>query len=212
MRVLRSTLKTAGTSDRTLLPVIEWTLAGLEELHDFGRVVYFATRTNKPVLERARQAIDEFPCDLLFVPRDAERERHQDRVREIRDSLGESGLFFVPLVPVRMTEAWLLIDEDAIRRAADNPNGRQPLDLPPLQRLEQLPDPKETLDSLLIQVSGKSGRRAVKFKRELAWRRARVAAELIGDFAPLRSLHAFQEFERETKSAVASWLQSTRSP
>jgi hypothetical protein len=38
----------------------------------------------------------------------------------------------VCVVPVRMMEAWLLIDEMAIRRVAGNPNGRIPIELPVL--------------------------------------------------------------------------------
>jgi hypothetical protein len=44
-----------------------------------------------------------------------------------------------------MTEAWLLIDEKAIREAAGNPKGRQPLNLPKPSKTEELSDPKETL-------------------------------------------------------------------
>ena len=32
------------------------------------------------------------------------------------------------IVPVRMTEAWLLLDESAIRRVAGRPHGDEPLD------------------------------------------------------------------------------------
>jgi hypothetical protein len=51
----------------------------------------------------------------------------------------------VCVIPVKMTEAWLLIDEKAIREAAGNPKGRQPLNLPKPSKTEELSDPKETL-------------------------------------------------------------------
>jgi len=44
-----------------------------------------------------------------------------NRVREIREAVTHPH---VALVPVRMTEAWFLHDEEAIRRASGNPNGR----------------------------------------------------------------------------------------
>jgi hypothetical protein len=37
----------------------------------------------------------------------------------------------------------------ALRRAAGNPAGRSPLSLPPLSKIEAIPDPKETLHELL---------------------------------------------------------------
>lgn len=96
-----------------------------------------------------------------------------------------------------MTEAWLLIDEQAIRQAADNPNGSVRLKLPTVLTLELLPDPKELLNELLVEASEKTGRRLEKFRRvsELAWRRGRVT-ELIEDYRLLRSLGAFQVFEK----------------
>ena len=208
MRVLRYTLTADGSSDRALLPIIEWTLANVNELRDIGRVPQFLEPrggVGRNLLQRLTAAQEKYPCDLLFVHRDAERESSERRIQEIRKAFVGSTTPYVPLVPVRMTEAWMLIDAIAIRTAADNPNGRQVLDLPPLNRLEQLPDPKETLNGLLLQVSGKSGRRAIKFKRELSWRRTRVA-ELISDFSPLRVLRAFQDFERLTLEAVANLL------
>jgi len=55
----------------------------------------------------------------------------------------------VPAVPVRMTEAWLLFDEAAIRRAAGCPNGSMPLELPSLKTSEDIPDPKTILHEAL---------------------------------------------------------------
>ena len=96
-----------------------------------------------------------------------------------------------------MTEAWLLIDEKAIRQAADNPNGTERLELPPIQKLESLPDPKQWLHEALVLASEKKGRRLQQFKRDLPSRIHRVAA-LIDDFSPLRRLPAFQQFETLT--------------
>ena len=97
-----------------------------------------------------------------------------------------------------MTEAWLLIDASAIRRAADNPNGKVSLDLPLTAKLEQVPDPKKVLDRALVVASEKSGRRLKRFERDLSFRRQRVAA-LIDDFSPLRELDAFRAFEKATR-------------
>ncbi len=101
---------------------------------------------------------------------------------------------FVPVVPVRMTEAWLLIDEGAIRRAASNPNGTQELELPAIARLEDLSDPKTALHDMLLKASEKRGRRLDQFRKRIPSAVHRVA-ELITDFRPLRQLDAFRAFE-----------------
>src|SRR6185437_13258280 len=110
----------------------------------------------------------------LFVHRDAEsseaaafRQRHD----EIRRAMEPHATPFVGVVPVRMSEAWLLLEADAIRRAADNPASRAPIELPPIRRLESISDPKETLHELLLAASEKKGRRLDQFRRELTWRR-----------------------------------------
>ena len=88
-----------------------------------------------------------------------------------------------------MQEAWLLIDEAALRRAAGDPNGTQPLDMPDVQKLEELADPKQLIRELLSQASGLQGRRLERFN----WRSsAHRVAEMISDFSLLYRLAAFQ--------------------
>jgi len=86
----------------------------------------------------------------------------------------------------------LLFDDAAIRHAAGNRAGHHPLDIPPIQRIEQLPDPKAILYECLKQASGLSGRRLKHFP---VHKRARRVAELIDDFSPLRALSAFNALE-----------------
>ncbi len=101
-----------------------------------------------------------------------------------------------------MMETWLLIEEKAIRLAADNPNGSSTIPLPDVRRLEHETGPKDLLLHCLILASEKSGRRLDQFNRTLHRRIHRVA-ELIEDFSPLRQLPAFQQFEALTRQALA---------
>jgi hypothetical protein len=101
-----------------------------------------------------------------------------------------------------MTEAWLLIDVQAIRLAADNPHSKARIQLPVLHELEQVSDPKSLLYDLLVAASEMHGRRRDRFKRDLSWRRQRVA-ELIDDFAPLRRLSSFSALEQEARRVVS---------
>ncbi len=147
-----------------------------------------------PDQDLVRKAQDGYAPTVVFVHRDAERVRWQERRREV-----PSGERIVPVIPVRMTEAWLLIDEMAIRSAAGNPNGTVALELPRAAQLESVPDPKEVLRRLLVEDSQLHGRRSRQFDRAAAVQRV---ANLIEDFTPLRSLEAFQAFERDLGSAL----------
>lgn len=148
---LRITLVSDGSSDRTLLPIIRWLLVHRgftrpirDEWADLRRL------RNPPdsLAAQVKIALEIDPCDVLFVHRDAETQGAAKRLEEIQSAVPQTPAS-VPVVPVRMTEAWLLFDEALIRAAAGNPSGREPLDLPSLDRLEALPDPKATLFQLL---------------------------------------------------------------
>lgn len=62
---------------------------------------------------------------LAFVHRDSENQQPTARWTEIHDGARSGGLTcpVVPVIPVRMTEAWLLLDEAAIRQVAGVPGG-----------------------------------------------------------------------------------------
>ena len=93
-----------------------------------------------------------------------------------------------------MSEAWLLFDEPAIRRAAGNPNGKVTLDMPRLATLEYIPDPKERLYNLLTEASEYSGRRLKSFKPDF---KSRLVAQHLDDFSPLRQLSALRKLEAD---------------
>lgn len=155
--------------------------------------------------QRVADACRLYPCDLLFVHRDAELAAHVDRVAEIRKALDAAGtrIPHVCIVPVRMAEAWLLHDERAIRKAASNPNGRAALQLPAPGRAESEADPKARLREALLSAAEVTGRRRKRLQRDFGVMRLRVA-ELIEDFSPLRQLPAFQAFERELREVLAA--------
>jgi len=108
----------------------------------------------------------------------------------------------VCVIPVRMQEAWFLFDEVALRKAAGNPSGYQPLQLPDTRKLEQIPDPKNTLHGLLCQASGLTGRRLKQFSSEKVSGCVHRLTELVDDFSPLRVLSAFQELEAEIQQVI----------
>ncbi len=205
---LRYTLVSDGPTDRALLPIIDWVLLALPSIEERGIEPRWADLRNLDrgagLAGKVAQALHHYPCDVLFVHRDAESSEpavRRHRLEEIRRAMPPHTVPCIPIVPVRMTEAWLLIDRQAICRAADNPASRADLSLPPLRRLEQESDPKELLHELLIAASEFTGRRRDKIRGELSWRRVRVA-EYIDDFSPLRRLAAFTAFEEEARRVV----------
>jgi hypothetical protein len=197
------TLLADGTSERALMPIIRWALNSREVPVDRASWADLSLARPKAtsLADRVASALELYPCDLLFVHRDAEGEAPATRLREIRDATDSVTGSAVAVVPVRMTEAWLLQDEAAIRRASGNPNGRTALSLPSPARVESLADPKQVLFDTLLAASELTGRRRERARASLPTMRARVA-ELIADFRVLEAATAFRSFLGELNDAL----------
>ncbi len=151
--------------------------------------------------EKLRSALHLYPCDILFVHRDAEGQPSELRRQQITEALVRSPVPHVPVVPVRMTEAWLLLDEMAIRSAAGNPNGREDLNLPDIRKIEDLPDPKRVLHEVLTKASGLNARRISRFPLP---QRVRLITNYIDDYSPLQVLSAFAALQRDIAAVLSS--------
>lgn len=203
MRHIQFTLFADGPTDRALLPVLGWLI---RETHRPDTIAHeFLSkpelRSDLSFTAQLQTALDLAPCDILFVHRDAEKQDPQLRYDQIGKavallSASHAKIPHVCVVPVHMTEAWLLSDESAIRKASGRPNGAESLELPKLNRLESLPDPKATLRELLREASGKKGRRRSSFDVREA---AALVPEFIASFAPLRRLSAFARLEADLR-------------
>lgn len=69
-------------------------------------------------------------ANLVFAHRDADATDEAPRVDEIKTAAEGPAVHTVPVVPVRETEAWLLLDEGAIRHVVENPSSSVELSLP----------------------------------------------------------------------------------
>jgi hypothetical protein len=202
MRRVTATLLTDGSSDRLIKPLIE---------------LLFDEHTNLPyqvncaeglppmaggLKPRIESALELFPCDFLFVHRDVEGVTIKVRQQEIRNSWPVSAqtTALICIIPVRMTEAWLITNAKPIRLAVGNPNGTAVLDLPASKDIESSPDPKEILFTALRTASELSARRKARFNPHRF--RHRVS-ELIDDLAPLRLLASFKHLEAQIKNHAA---------
>lgn len=190
-----------GSGDKALLPILRWLLGQATsadvrlEWIDTGRF----DRRPRTLSEKVAATNIASPCDLLFVHRDADRQPPEWRYDEIQQAVGNQN--YVAIVPIRMTEAWLLIDAGAIRAASGRITGTEDLGLPPLARLETDLDPKVTLHNALTRAHGATGRRARRFDESKAVPRL---ADLIEDWSPLRQLSAFQRAEADTRTALTA--------
>ncbi|MBU4263221.1 MAG: hypothetical protein KKC76_15305 [Proteobacteria bacterium] len=203
MKMIRYTLLSDGSSDKMLIPIIDWLLyqhcseiAVESSWADLGRL----QEPPKTLHNKILVALDLYPCDLLFVHRDAEHERYEIRHAEICRELSKlTAPPAVCVIPVRMMEAWFLFEKSAIRKAAGNPHGSNPLNLPNVNSLENHPNPKKVLFNLIKDSSGRSG---VRLKKLNLHKCAFLVSKYIDDFSPLRSLEAFQLLETELATTL----------
>ncbi len=197
---LQATFVTDGSSDQVLEPILRWLL---RELTPAPIEIRWADLRGLPepprgLAERLASAVEFYPCELLFVHRDAEKQDPELRYHEIRRATSDDYIH-VAVVPVRMQEAWLLLDEAAIRHAAGGPSGTKPLGLPPPKRWDSLNDPKAVLHTALREASGLSGRRAKRFRSRKAVHRI---PDYVDDWSALRQLAGFRRLEADTRRAL----------
>ena len=208
MNSIDCTLIADGTSDAMTIPAIKWCLdqhfphvgfnIELARLGSSAKGLDFSAKVCR--------ALELYPCTVLFIHRDVENETIKDRQDELDEKLESVGcslpkIIFV--IPKRMSEAWLLIEEEAIRYAANNPNGKMQLNLPSINQLEKLPDPKSLTIQLLKEATGLNKRRIRTFKPRAAIHRL---SENIEDYSVLRNLESFNYLEQQISSLTPNEL------
>lgn len=204
---LRAVLLADGPSDLPLARHIELLCAGL------GREVQ-VTAIDPRNLRAAGRAVEnrlrfllvqDVDPDLVFVHRDAESQSPAARVAEVQAGAAAAGMDssrVVPVVPVRMTEAWLLIDENEIRRVAGRPSGTNTLGLPRPSAIETVPDPKSLLQEILLTAGQPAGkRRRAQFQRDFGRHRALLLQRLDLQ-GPINELQAWQQLKRDIASLL----------
>lgn len=202
MKRVTATLITDGSSDKLLVPLIELLFNTHTELAYQVNCAEGLPPVSSGLKARIDSALELFPCDFLFVHRDAEGVAATVRQQEIEASwLGsQQTATLICVVPVRMTEAWLVANEKPIRLAVGNPNGTESLGLPTVKNIESLPDPKEILFAALKAASGISATRKRRFNPHQY--RHRVS-ELTDDLRPLRKLESFRYLEAQVQKHLA---------
>ena len=103
-----------GGTDRLLVPIIQWAIHRLDP----------SVELLEPEFRKRSGSVKEFLDSynsgrmLIFVHRDAENRSLEERMTEF-DSINRPEV--VAVVPVRMSESWLLFEGSAIAGAAGSP-------------------------------------------------------------------------------------------
>ncbi|UWZ53389.1 hypothetical protein Daura_43750 [Dactylosporangium aurantiacum] len=143
--------------------------------------------------------------DLVVIHRDADRDGPEARLAEILGAATSlmPGSLCVPAIPVRMTEAWLILDEQQIRRVAGNPNGTMDLAIPSWKEAERIADPKGLLRELLLTASGLTGRKRKTLSARLSYQRSQMLETLDPD-GPVSKLPSWNRFQSRLSDAFST--------
>ena len=203
---MRFLLACEGQSDAGLIPHIQRLIIESGETEVDGDDWF----RGSPLANKIRRGLDAAEdakgmVDMLFVHRDADRAGADARFQEIANAVGDvaGAPHYVSVIPVRMTEAWLILDENAIRKAVGKPNGRTPLDLPTPREAERRADPKGILSNAFLAASEATGRRRKKIERDFARLRRQLLVNLPID-GPLAQLTSWAKFRDDTLHAIAT--------
>jgi hypothetical protein len=170
------------------------------ELHSPAR--YRDRDRETRILEVAREARGAYT--VLFIhtdgtgnPDSARRERVEPAAQRIANELTQWQERTVAIVPIRETEAWSLVDGDALRGAFGTVLDDSRLGVPVRPReVERIPDPKQTLRQAFTRVIG---------TRQLKKKKAEAFLDVIGErvrLDRLREVPAFQRLEQDLRAAL----------
>ncbi len=168
-------------------------------------VNWTSSHTGRRLADKIRHGLEQFgDPNLLFVHRDAESAEPDARYDEIASAIDSANYTgpWVGVVPRRMTEAWLLLDEFSLRSIVGRPRGTEPLGLPVPRDAERLPNPKERLHQALLAACVPRGRRRRKrFESQWEHYRNRLLDNLpIG--GPLEQVPSWVRFRDDTVAAL----------
>lgn len=177
-----------GTSDSPLVDVLRSLLVQAGASAASGEPIPITGTVESKV----RNLLASKPeVDLVFVHRDADSRDPEPRYQEIQSGVADGGWTkdLVCVVPVQMTEAWLLTSESEIREVAGKRNGNAPLKLPNHGEIERTADAKARLYEAYMSASESTGRRRKAIAKSFNSRRATLLQRLDinGDVGKLES-------------------------
>lgn len=196
-----------GTSDAPLIvPLIELCrLAGADDAKEVPLDwEQLGAEIGHSVSEKVKAALSQAPeTELLFIHRDADGRDPTPRYEEIEEAIESLGVTipYVAIVPVQETEAWILLDEQAIRDVSGNQTGRVKLNLPSPKQVEKIANPKERLKEILVKASGRKGRRLKKFRQSFPEHR-RLLLETLDCSGGISKVPSWQRLANDVSEAI----------
>ncbi|HWE91972.1 MAG TPA: hypothetical protein VG317_21090 [Pseudonocardiaceae bacterium] len=103
-----------------------------------------------------------------------------------------------------MTEAWLLLDESAIREVAGNPRSRIDLCLPKPHEVESRSNPKKILSDILLLAADATGRRRKDFEKRFSNHRKQLL-ERLDPHGPIAKLRSWQALIADIDATATKW-------
>jgi hypothetical protein len=213
---IRFLLVVEGSSDRALRIPLEKLCfqCGADEVHGVAPDLRRFQSESRTVEDKVRKALKVEPdVDVIFVHRDADSPDPSSRFSEIDAALEsiDQEKPWVSVIPIQATEAWALVDEEAIRRASENPNGSVPLDVPSPNIVESITNPKDRLFDLMIEASEYSGRRLSKFKQRIHKKRF-FLIEKLDINGPLCRIPAWRNLTNQLSDTLSKIASASSDP
>jgi hypothetical protein len=199
-----------GTSDLPLSDLVELLFFDCGLRLDLSRpdfsMLAKVPKDSASRIRAGRQLVGR-PLDVIVVHRDADRAGSEARREELAAAMSQAGApeVMVPVVPVRMTEAWLLLDEEAVRFVAGNPRGRTKLRLPKAHEVESVADPKQLLRECLLTAAEASGRRRERVAQRFEQNR-RQLLENLDRSGPVGQLRSWKQMVSDVQQAASVLL------
>ena len=193
-----------GTSDQSIIPLINKIILNNYNVTINTIIPNFNSVRPRPsgltLKIKAVQKLYE-SIDFLVIHRDADSVGRDHRMNEIKSAIASvsPSFDFVAMIPVRMTEAWLLVDQAAIIHAMERPTYNKKIIFPPIKKIEKLAYPKNLLLQIVQEIADLPKRR----KNELNFPRIRKnIGEHISNYTILKILPAFALFEADLLSVL----------
>ncbi|TDB96255.1 DUF4276 family protein [Micromonospora fluostatini] len=198
-----------GTSDLPLADLVESIFVRLGVTVRLSKPDYsLLPRVPKDVRSRVEAGLRLVggSVDLVVVHRDADNAGHHARQQEIIAAVRpiSDTTAVIPVIPVRMTEAWLLLDEATIRQVAGNPRGRAEIGLPKHHQVESIADPKDLLRNCLLKAAEVSGRRRDTMTKRFNQHRRQLLERLDPD-GPVARLDSWGRLVADIDRTVKEW-------
>jgi len=196
-----------GSSDRALLPFINQCIRKKyqKDLNPIFAIFNSIAPKPRTILDKLKAAHALYPsANLFIIHRDSDNAGHNNREDEIVQAASKIHHCtpYIPIIPTTMTEAWLLVDERAIYKAVNNPNGTIKLSLPRINAIEKIKDPKNLLFDLFRQASGLTARRRSSLD---LFECRQICAKNVTAFDRLENLGSFQKFSEKINQYLSEF-------